>query len=47
MRAEGVTWYPDPDPVTGEFTDIGMTPEQRASLKRDHADALQKCLRGR
>ncbi|MFG2880467.1 hypothetical protein ACGFYU_36550 [Streptomyces sp. NPDC048337] len=43
MRAEGVTWYPDPDPVTGDFTDAGMTPEQRSSLKRDHTDALRKC----
>ncbi|MFD7262524.1 hypothetical protein [Streptomyces sp. NPDC059874] len=44
MRAEGVSWYPDPDPVTGEFTDRGLTPEQRASLKRNHADALRKCM---
>ncbi|MEV7525018.1 hypothetical protein [Streptomyces sp. NPDC091371] len=43
MRAEGVTWYPDPDPVTGEFTDRGLTEEQRASLKRDHVGALRKC----
>ncbi|MFD9411104.1 hypothetical protein ACFWBN_29330 [Streptomyces sp. NPDC059989] len=47
MRAEGVSWYPDPDPVTGEFTDVGLTDEQRGSLKRDHADALRKCLGAR
>ncbi|MFG2984091.1 hypothetical protein ACGFYQ_23020 [Streptomyces sp. NPDC048258] len=43
MRAEGVTWYPDPDPVTAEFDDKGLTVEQRGELRTKHRDALLKC----
>ncbi|MEU9301663.1 hypothetical protein [Streptomyces sp. NPDC048269] len=43
LRAEGLSWYPDPDPVTGETDETKGTPEQWSSLKRDHADALKKC----
>ncbi|MGW7103536.1 hypothetical protein [Streptomyces sp. NPDC054838] len=44
MRAEGISWYPDPDPVTAEIDQTkGGTPEQWSALKRDHADALRKC----
>lgn len=45
MRAEGITWYPDPDPVTGEVKQTaGGTPEQWGSLKRDHMETLLKCM---
>ncbi|MET9962042.1 hypothetical protein ABZ128_23815 [Streptomyces sp. NPDC006326] len=43
LREQGVTWYPDPDPVTGDISDRAMTPEQVAELKTKHADALKKC----
>lgn len=43
LRAEGVSWYPDPDPVTGQIDDRKGTPEQWSALKRDHLDALKKC----
>ncbi|MER6198189.1 hypothetical protein ABT234_12590 [Streptomyces sp. NPDC001586] len=43
LRAEGVSWYPDPDPVTGEIDQTKGTPEQWSALKRDHVDALKKC----
>ncbi|MFD8631609.1 hypothetical protein [Streptomyces sp. NPDC059533] len=43
LRAEGITWYPDPDPVTAEIDDRKGTPEQWSSLKREHVDALRKC----
>ncbi|MEU7602245.1 hypothetical protein [Streptomyces sp. NPDC041003] len=43
LRAEGVSWYPDPDPVTGEIDQTKSTPEQWTALKRDHLDALRKC----
>ncbi|MGW0394599.1 hypothetical protein ACWDYJ_27670 [Streptomyces sp. NPDC003042] len=47
LRAEGVSWYPDPDPVTAEIDQTKGTPEQWSSLKRAHADALGKCRRNR
>ncbi|MFC9296097.1 hypothetical protein ACFTWH_12125 [Streptomyces sp. NPDC057011] len=47
MRREGVSWYPDPDPVTGEIDQTKNTTEQWASVKRDHVDALKKCQPGR
>ncbi|MEU7553938.1 hypothetical protein AB0B01_16590 [Streptomyces sp. NPDC044571] len=44
MRAEGISWYPDPDPVTAEFDQSkGGTPEQWSSLKTEHLDTLRKC----
>lgn len=43
LRAEGVTWYPDPDPVTAEIDETKATPEQWSALKRDHIEALRKC----
>ncbi|MBT2406643.1 MULTISPECIES: hypothetical protein [unclassified Streptomyces] len=44
LRAEGVSWYPDPDPVTAEVDETeGGTPEQWSSLKRDYVEALRKC----
>ncbi|WP_449483523.1 hypothetical protein [Streptomyces avidinii] len=45
MRTEGINWYPDPDPVTGEVDQAaGGTPEQWSALKRDHMDAMVKCM---
>ncbi|MFF4005859.1 hypothetical protein [Streptomyces sp. NPDC001717] len=43
LRAEGVSWYPDPDPVTAEIDQTKATPEQWSALKRDHGEALRKC----
>lgn len=43
LRAAGVAWYPDPDPVTGQIDDRAATTEQWADLKTNHAPALQKC----
>ncbi len=43
LRAEGVSWYPDPDPVTAEIDQAKGTPEQWSALKRDHVEALKKC----
>ncbi|MFJ7587103.1 hypothetical protein ACIQZO_06840 [Streptomyces sp. NPDC097617] len=43
LRAEGVSWYPDPDPVTAQIDERKGTPEQWTALKRDHVDALKKC----
>ncbi|WP_162688568.1 MULTISPECIES: hypothetical protein [unclassified Streptomyces] len=43
LRAEGLAWYPDPDPVTGGIDDRAATAEQWADLKRNHAAALGKC----
>ncbi|MEU7065265.1 hypothetical protein ACIGQE_00225 [Streptomyces sp. NPDC053429] len=44
LRASGVSWYPDPDPVTAEIDQRkGGTPEQWSTLKTDHIDALRKC----
>ncbi len=43
LRAEGVTWYPDPDPVTAEIDAAGATAEQWATLKQRHVEALRKC----
>ncbi|MFD9723968.1 hypothetical protein [Streptomyces sp. NPDC059072] len=43
LRAEGIAWYPDPDPVTAEIDDTKGTPEQWSALKREHVDALRKC----
>lgn len=42
-RAEGVTWYPHPDPVTARTDDRTATSEQWADLKTHHAPALKKC----
>lgn len=45
MRAQGVDWYPDPDPVTGEVNQATAgTAEQWATLKKDHIDAFRKCM---
>lgn len=45
MRAQGISWYPDPDPVTGEVHQgEGGTSEQWQSLKKDHLDAYRTCL---
>ncbi|MFJ7158398.1 hypothetical protein ACIQUQ_26140 [Streptomyces sp. NPDC101118] len=46
MRREGVAWYPDPDPVTGEFDDRGLTRDQLRSLKTEHAEKMQLCVKG-
>lgn len=43
LRAEGVTWYPDPDPVTAEIDDSGATAEQWATFKQQHIEALRAC----
>ncbi|MFJ4779856.1 hypothetical protein [Streptomyces sp. NPDC088762] len=43
LRAEGVSWYPDPDPITAEIDQTKNTLEEWASLKRDHVEALRKC----
>ncbi|MER7732516.1 hypothetical protein ABTX80_16695 [Streptomyces erythrochromogenes] len=43
LRAEGVAWYPDPDPVTAETDETKATAEQWATLKTRHAEALSKC----
>lgn len=48
MRAEGVTWWPDPDPVTGEIDQTkGGTEEQWSRFKIDHIDAVKKCRKPR
>ncbi|MFJ8012778.1 hypothetical protein [Streptomyces sp. NPDC096339] len=48
LRAEGVTWYPDPDLVTGEVNDtMGGTQEQWSNFKVKHIDALMKCRKDR
>ncbi|WP_326588588.1 hypothetical protein [Streptomyces sp. NBC_01294] len=47
LRAEGVAWYPDPDPVTAEVDGTEGTPEQWSALKRDHVEALKKCRKER
>ncbi|MCY0945233.1 hypothetical protein [Streptomyces antarcticus] len=43
LRAEGITWYPDPNPVTGDVDGSGATAEQWATLKQLHIEALRKC----
>lgn len=45
MREHGVSWYPDPDPVTGEvlYQEPGGTAEQWQALRRDHRDAIRAC----
>ncbi|WP_371617365.1 hypothetical protein [Streptomyces sp. NBC_00454] len=43
LREQGVSWYPDPDPVTGEIDDRAVTPEQLSELKTKHTEALGKC----
>ncbi|MCJ1679296.1 hypothetical protein MTF65_18505 [Streptomyces sp. APSN-46.1] len=43
LRAEGVSWYPDPDPVTGEISQEGVGAERWSALKREHGDALRTC----
>ncbi|WP_328300240.1 hypothetical protein OG389_22335 [Streptomyces sp. NBC_00435] len=43
LREQGVSWYPDPDPVTGAFDDRAITPEQMLELKSKHVDAAEKC----
>lgn len=46
MRERGISWYPDPDPVTGEVhQQSGGTLEQWQELKRDHRDTFRACLR--
>ncbi|MER5761982.1 hypothetical protein [Streptomyces sp. NPDC002082] len=45
MRERGISWYPDPNPVTGEVQQQdGGTSEQWQSLKKDHLDAYRTCL---
>ncbi|MFD9518791.1 hypothetical protein [Streptomyces sp. NPDC059979] len=41
LRAEGVTWYPEPDPVTAQVGNL--TPQQQADLRTKHIDAVAKC----
>lgn len=43
LREQGVSWYPDPDPVTGNIDDRAVTPEQAAELRTEHTAALSKC----
>ncbi|MFJ1863862.1 hypothetical protein ACIOD1_04460 [Streptomyces sp. NPDC088097] len=43
LRAEGVAWYPDPDPVTAQVDDRSLTTEQSVELKTRHAAAVKKC----
>ncbi|WP_329380925.1 hypothetical protein OG625_16105 [Streptomyces sp. NBC_01351] len=47
LRENGVAWFPDPDPVTGDLNDRAVTPEQMAELKTQHVDALKKCKTNR
>uniref|UniRef100_A0AAU2JV68 Secreted protein n=1 Tax=Streptomyces sp. NBC_00049 TaxID=2903617 RepID=A0AAU2JV68_9ACTN len=47
LREQGVAWYPDPDPVTGNIDDRAVTPEQMVELKTQHIDALRKCRKDR
>lgn len=45
MRARGISWYPDPDPVTGEASQKeGGTSDQWQSLKGEHREAYRTCL---
>ncbi|MCY0930429.1 hypothetical protein OTB20_30415 [Streptomyces sp. H27-H1] len=45
MRERGISWYPDPNPVTGEVDQKeGGTSEQWQALKRDHRDAYRACM---
>ncbi|MBT2476778.1 hypothetical protein [Streptomyces sp. ISL-94] len=43
LRAESVSWYPDPDPATGTYADGAVTSEQSAELRTKHYDAVRKC----
>ncbi|MEV7612862.1 hypothetical protein [Streptomyces sp. NPDC089799] len=45
MRAEGISWFPDPNPVSGEFDTLSN--DQVAELKTEHVDVLAKCRRGK
>ncbi|MFI5827503.1 hypothetical protein ACIA6C_09605 [Streptomyces sp. NPDC051578] len=45
LRAEGISWYPDPNPVTGTYDDRAVTPEQAAELRTKYSDAVGKCRR--
>lgn len=47
LRAEGISWYPDPDPVTGEIDQRSGTGEQWSELKTKRLDALKKCRKER
>ncbi|MFC9296100.1 hypothetical protein ACFTWH_12140 [Streptomyces sp. NPDC057011] len=47
LREQGVSWYPDPDPVTGKIDDQAMTPEQAVELRTKHMDAMRKCRTSR
>ncbi|MEV7525021.1 hypothetical protein [Streptomyces sp. NPDC091371] len=44
LRENGVSWYPDPDPVTGQIGDRAVTTEQMTELKTQHLDAVKKCM---
>ncbi|MFJ9338455.1 hypothetical protein ACIRP0_04070 [Streptomyces sp. NPDC101733] len=43
LRAEGISWYPDPDPVTAQIDDSAFTAEQVNELKVTRREALMKC----
>ncbi|MFD7556000.1 hypothetical protein ACFV9E_15860 [Streptomyces sp. NPDC059835] len=43
LRANGVSWYPDPDPTTGNTAVGAVTSEQAAELRTKHMDAMTKC----
>lgn len=43
LRAEGVTWYLDPDPKTGLYPEGALTTEQASELRTKHTDAVRKC----
>ncbi|MBT2469530.1 hypothetical protein J7E97_17000 [Streptomyces sp. ISL-66] len=43
LRADGVTWHPDPDPVKAQIDDRAATTTQWTDLKTKHTPSLQKC----
>ncbi|MFG2299159.1 hypothetical protein [Streptomyces sp. NPDC048603] len=45
MRAEGISWFPDPDPMSGEYDTLSN--DQVGELKTKHVDALAKCRQGK
>ncbi|MFF3019809.1 hypothetical protein [Streptomyces sp. NPDC057939] len=43
VRAEGISWYPDPDPVTGTADERSAPAEQTDELRKKYLEATRKC----
>ncbi|MFF4320283.1 hypothetical protein [Streptomyces sp. NPDC001568] len=43
VRAEGISWYPDPDPVTGATDERSAPAEQTDEARKKYLEATRKC----